>query len=446
MRPALLGGLALLLATAVGPARGQVPPDSAPPEPPPPPPTGGWQAWAAVPHPWCTVVALTVVLPTGGAEDPPGRSGTARLLGELSADAVRQRLGEDGLRVEARVDRGRTVYRVLAVPEAWNRAYGALESVLFTGPTPSEGLAEERASLQAELTFEAGSPVREFEGELYRMLSGAGATTWSRDPRGTVASLDSITPADLGTYRRRHYDRGRAVLSVVGAVDPDEVSRTVVGRMADGAPEAGEHGAMVAARETPPGPAGPAWAEADRIRLVRDVTSGWIGAAYPVDPSVPRTAVEMLLQRARSELITNPPAPGLFSAEVALQELPGGESVILIRAAVLPDAVDRWETRILDTMARVSAERLQPDFFRFHRRRFRNLRLTEDASPEVEGLRAALDLRRDGRLRDLGADIWGLDSDALAGAAATLGPPRVLVFGPDLADGSGGESPTREEP
>jgi hypothetical protein len=180
------------------------------------------------------------------------------------------------------------------------------------------------------------------------------------------------------------------------------------------------------------GPAAPAWSEGERIRLVRDVTSGWIAAAYPIEPSSARTAVEFVAHRARSELMTQPPAPGLFSMDIELQALPGGGDALLVRAAVLPDALDQWEARILETMGRISNEVLEPGFLRFHRRRFRNVRLVEDAAPEIEGLRSALDLMRDGRIRDLPAEIWGLDSEGSGRAAAALGPPRVLVFGPDL--------------
>jgi hypothetical protein len=35
----------------------------------------------------------------------------------------------------------------------------------------------------------------------------------------------------------------------------------------------------------------------------------------------------------------------------------------------------------------------------------------------------------------LGDALWRLDAATLAAAAAALGPPRILVYGPDLAGG-----------
>lgn len=427
-------GAALLLAAPAGPAFGQDP-DTVPVAAPAPPSTGGWAGWAAVAHPWSTVVAITVVLPTGSARDPEGLGGTAWLLGRTSADAVRRRLGEGSVRVEADVDRSRTVYQVLTVPGAWARAYRTLEDVLFDTPRTRPALDAARASLLSTHAFEAGAPVREFELELYRMLGGAG-TPWSRDPRGAPESLERITADDLTDYRRRNYDRGNAVLSVTGAVDTGEAARLVTG---DGPAEDSLGERHVAVRADPATPSGPAWSDGDRLHRVRDVTSGWIAAAYPVDPATPRTAIEMVAHRVRAELVTDPPSPGLFSADVSLEGLPGGGTALLVRTAVLPESVEAWEGRIVRTLVRIAEEPLGPGFFRFHRRRFRNQRLVADAGPEQEGLRTALDLQRIGRPRDLSEEIWEMDGETLHEAARALGPARVLVFGPDLA--TGGDRP-----
>lgn len=420
----------LLLAVAHGHALAQVEPDSIPRDSvtsSTPPPTGGWMAYGVVPHPWSTVVAVTVVLPVGSAQDPESAGGTAWLLGRTSRREILGRLTNATADVSVDVDRGRTVYRVITSPDRWEDAYGVLIEVLFEGASPSDGLDQERTSILALMAFEAGAPVRSFELETYRLIGGV-SSPWTREPRGTPESLSTVTPSDLAAYREQYYERARAVLSVTGALDAETVARTVTGEATEGT--ADETHVAIA---SPPVPSGaPAWGEGERVHLVRDVTSGWIAAAYPVAPSAARTAVEFLAQRARSELMTQPPAPGLFSMDIGLEALPGGGDAILIRAAVLPDALDPWEARILETMARISSEILDPGFLRFHRRRFRNVRLVEDAAPEIEGLRSALDLMREGRIRDLPTEIWSLDSQGYQQATTALGSPRVLVFGPDL--------------
>jgi len=432
---------ALVLATLHGEVAAQVAPDSSavdrvPAAEPTPPPTGGWGAYGVMSHSWSTVAALTVVLPAGGAQDPEDRGGTAWLLGNTVRDAVVQRLEGSTAEVTVRVGRGHTVYQVLTSPDDWEPAYDALEDALFEGTLDPRDLDRDRVSLQAVMAFEAGAPVREFELEAYRALGGQ-ASSWSRDPRGTSASLTNVTAADLATYRSRHYAREGAVFTIAGAADADQVARAVTGQ-----PRASASGRpFFGVAEPRSAPDGPAWIEGERIRLVRDVTSGWISAAFPVDPATPRTPVEFIVHRVRSELMTDPPAPGLFSMEIELQPLPTGDDALVVRAAVLPDALGSWERRILETTARMAGELLEPGFLQFHRRTFRNVRLVEDATPEAEGLRGALDLLRDGRIRDLPTEIRSLDGASVQQAGASLGPPRVLVLGPDLAGGAGSPRP-----
>jgi hypothetical protein len=343
---------------------------------------------------------------------------------------VAESLEGSAAQVRVQVDRGRTVYQVLVAPDDWERAYDALGDALFEETLALQEFDLARASLQAVMAFEAGAPVREFELEAHRLLGGP-AAAWSRDPRGTSASLSEVTPADLATYRRSHYARDRAVLTIAGAADATQAARVVTGR----SPEPVDL-PVVGVAQVGAAPSGPEWTDGERIRLIRDVTSGWIAAVYPVDPATPRTSVEFIVHLARSELITDPPAPGLFSMEIELQPLPSGLHAVFVRAAVLPDALESWERRILETMGESVRELLEPGFLRFHRRQFRNGRLAEDAAPEAEGLRAALDLLRDGRIRDLPMEIRALDPESVRRAGSALGPPRVLVLGPDLGDGA----------
>jgi hypothetical protein len=153
---------------------------------------------------------------------------------------------------------------------------------------------------------------------------------------------------------------------------------------------------------------------------------------YPVAPGTDPTALELLIHRIREELITDPPAPGLFSAQVHMVYR-GDRPILLIEAAVSPEATDEWEARILRSTHMLSGEILDPEFFGWHRRRFRATHLMEEMAPESEGRRLAFDLLRDGRIRDLPTEIDALEPDDMARAAVALGPPRILVLGPDLA-------------
>ena len=118
--------------------------------------------------------------------------------------------------------------------------------------------------------------------------------------------------------------------------------------------------------------------------------------------------------------------------DVRVEETPAG-AVLMVEASVFPESAERWEARILGAMEGLATQVTPDDFFAWRRRRFRAARLVEEAAPEVEARRITADLLRDGRMRDLGVEIWSLRPEAVQAAARALGPPRIMLLGPDLA-------------
>ena len=167
------------------------------------------------------------------------------------------------------------------------------------------------------------------------------------------------------------------------------------------------------------------------------MTSTWLSVAYPAPASLSRTALELVAHLVDEELNPVPPDPDRFWVDVRLVDAPGGP-VLVIDASVLPEAADRWEDRITRVVRGLSERRMEEDFFRWRRRRFRTTRLLDEARPEAEAERMAVDLHRSGAARLLGVEIWTLDGEALQHAAASLGEPRILRFGPDLGPQDGG--------
>lgn len=389
----------------------------------------GWARYSISPHPWNPTVAITVVLPLGSSDDREGRAGTAWLLGESVRRTVFGELDDVSVDVSVAVDRGHTVYSVLVARDEWERALVVLEEALFGRSFEPVTLESSRSSLQAVFAFETDLPVREFESVLYDMLT-EGAAHWGTDPRGTPESIEVIDYDDLLAFRQ-NYRRSNATLSLAGGLDIGPAVR-------DGAIAEARNPSALESRE---GTEGGPWSAGYRLRVVREITSGWIAAAYPVAPWADRTALEFFIHRVRHQLVTDPPFPGLFSAELHLEELPGGGTALLIQAAVLPEAMAAWESRIQSTVERVAAEEHDPEFFRAYRRRFRSERLLADSSPEAQGLRATLDLDRLGRVRDLSAETRNLEAADLASISLALGEPRILVFGPDLSESR--ESPLK---
>lgn len=368
----------------------------------------GFADAAVRPHEDGTMVAVAVRIPVGSADDPDGRGGTAWLTARtLEAQAAATLDASDAV-LTAEVQRSHTTYTLLATPDAWRQAWLETSVLLFDAPLRPDLFSAQRAALLARMTFERGSPARDFRQEAVAMLGEPGSP-WVRPLQGSPATLDSITAAGAEAWRDGAYRRSTGTAAVVGPVPP------------------GPERVDAPARDT----VAQAWYVGTRVPLDREVTSTWLAVAYPAPAGTSRTALELVAHMIEEELDPVPPDPDRFGVEVRLEDAPRG-TVLVIEASVLPEAADRWEARIQSAVARLSEDVIADDFFRWRRRHFRAHRLLEEARPEAEARRVADDLARSGRVRDLPTEIWSLDGRTLRDTAAALGEPRILRFGPDL--------------
>jgi hypothetical protein len=376
-------------------------------------------ALAVSPHPWSTVVAITVLVPGGSADEDPLLPGGAWLLGDVLRDELEAPLARTGASVSVSVDRSSTRFQALAPPGQWRAAYETLIDGIFLAPVGFESLERRRAELVDVFGFEKGAPVREFQTEFAGLMGNDGA--WSKDPRGNVESVQRITASDLSALRRRVYRQDEAVVTIVGALDAAPGIAVYPGGGRDGED----------LRSRRPSGSGSAWSRGERERLVRAVTNTWIGMAFPARRDVSRTVLEFLADRLRAELNPTPRDPGLFGTEVRIEDLPDGPAVVL-EAAILPEDLARWEARILRTTETLEDLYDDASFFSLHQRHFLNMSLVQESAPEAEGIRIAMDVLRDGRVRILPSEIESLTADRLRRGISSLGEPRILIFGPDL--------------
>lgn len=368
------------------------------------------------------MVAVTVVIPAGSADDPTDLPGAARLAAEGIAKTVQWRLDPDAVRLDVRVERGWTAFTLLATPDVWVQSWGVLKDVLFRVPLTSAPIKAARAELLEGFVFEVGAPIREFQVELYRTLVGA-SDPWSRDPRGTPTALRRADPGAIESFRASYYQMAQATAALVGPVTEAD-ARNALSPVGAGP------------LRQPPRPGRVAWNDSDRVTLQREMTNSWIGALFPAPVGLPRTHLEFLAHEIREALLPDPPDPGLYSAAVRIEDTPRGP-VLVIEAAVMPEAASTWERRIL---AAVDALEREPDagFFSWQRRRFRNAILLREGQPEEATLRMAMDLQREGRVRPLRDEIWEIGPRELAEAGDDLDDPRVLVMSPELEGGESG--------
>ena len=400
----------------------------------------GYRLRAVHTHAHQTAVAVGVRLHAGSQEDEQGREGTAWLLGQVLERQAARALTDAGSEaaVAVTVDRSTTLVTVLAFPDDWQEAWAAVDSVLFDAALDPATVEAERAGLLGRLAFEAGSPVQDFDNEAGGLLAEPGSP-FARPVRGTPATLVTITPGDLVRYRNAHLRRGLAVQAVAGPVWPDTAAAppdTAATRPDTAAALPDTAAVPPDTTDAPPDAAaapagGLAWLTGDRRTQVQDVTSTWMEVAYPAPSDLPRTRLELVAHLLQEELEPTPPAPDRYSVDVRVVDTPRGP-VLVVRAAVFPESTVRWENLITGAVRRLAQEPIPEDFFRWRRRRFRTARLLEEAEPEAEVARMTADLLRDGVVRDLGLEIWGLDAATVGETARALGEPRIFILGPDL--------------
>ena len=375
-------------------------------------------------RPWTSAVAVTLSFAGGFGDDPAGAEGTSWLLGMVLERAANANLAETGAVADIEVEADRTWVTLLATSSDWASAYGVLTRTLVDDPIDPALAGETRADLSGQVFFQRDAPVRAFELEARRMLVGAER---ARPPMGTPNSVSGMTVGALEAKRARTYRLDGARVAAVGGVAP-----------ADAAPVLGAHRTMARREEQawvvegaplPPRAPGQAWETGGRDSVADDITNNWIQAAYPFAEATPRGTMELLAHVIGELLLINRPAPGLISRRVQVRELPGGPVLQVTIAAQWP-TVGAWEQRIVDIVDHLSAGDLSPDDLSRQHRRFRSARALAWADPGREGRRLLIEAESDGGLGEPLAPLEGLSSEEVQRAAAELGEPRVLVYGP----------------
>ena len=420
-------------------------------------------------------VGLSFLVPSGRAQDPEGGGGAGRLLADALTLKANERGAPMGVRVEAEVGGDFTVFTATAPATAWLEAYALLGDVLFRGG-PTEGRMEEaRDRTLSRLVFEDGSPVNAFERRVRELLHGDG-DPWGGRSRGTADEVRQLALADLEGLHADGYRSSSAILGVTGALEQEELAARVVGEQAfktpgpeddggtfsldaeepvasdtvereeadsaedpsDGAPQAGNM------QEGPDGPgagngmldparrvegAEPAWSDGERRTVEGEVTSTWLVAAFPLPASTQRREVRFLEELFRERLTPSPPDRDLYELSVETRHLPGGP-VVLVRATVFPVAAYQWEEEILEGVDDLGTQPPEGVFFDLARRAFATGRYLEDADPAARSHRLALELFEDGRVAGPTDGVAELDPEWLQGLISSLGPPRILLYGP----------------
>ncbi len=419
-------------------------------------------------RPGATGVAVSVRFPAGHFRDPSSAPGTAFLLGRILQEEGERRVAPYSGRIHVEVGPEATHLTLFAPADGWLQAWREVVALVSDSPLPEPVVTAARDRLLDEILFQSGAPVRAFERE-WRVLRYEGLVPGSIDvaraPEGTVQGLGSLSASVLQAFRAEHFRWSEATVAIVGdARSPDvgtltpRTLRQVASLPSDTVrlppPPAPDTAAPPAGLDTldvgdpeplppalrrialpaPPlrvpegGTAGAGGEEARRL-VNEEITSTWIGVAWRLPAGTPHVLGDFLVHVVTDALNPSPPDPGLYRADVRIEEV-GGTPLLVVVATVDPQATYPWEERILQTLERIAAEPPPGAFFELARRQYRASRLLEFADPALRARWLAARGAAGGEVPSIPSESWALTREALAELVQHRGPPRILLYGP----------------
>ena len=172
------------------------------------------------------VVTVEMNFLVGGNETPPGFPGMAhaqehmafRGCTGMTADQTAAIYAELGGENNADTQQNITQY-FATVPAADLEVALKAQAACLTGIEDSNSeWAQERGAIEQEVARDLSNPTYKFIDRLNQdMFSG---TPYAHDPLGTKASFDATTGEMLKSFYRTWYAPGRAILVIVGDIDP----------------------------------------------------------------------------------------------------------------------------------------------------------------------------------------------------------------------------------
>lgn len=396
------------------------------------------------------VSALAVTWPLGSSSDPRAGEGSTAVFFDAVVLELEAELGLGAIQPTVEVTPEQVTLSALVRVGLESAALRVIERQV-TGSGPSaDAVDRARRSRLGRLLFERDSPVNEVRAAERALLYGADDPR-ARSPEGTVASVEALEPGALDRWRRGVFGAAAAAVVLVvpapqrtpgAALSAPEGATPQTPAAAPPTPEgttpptpAAAPDSAIVARESEPMmavvPATPSpelWSLGERSAVVREVTSHWVTVYWPIPDTADAGGVEALVHELRATLNAQPPEPGVFETQVDRIPWAGGE-VLRVRRVVMPELADRAETRVLSAVERLKTP-LEPMAFGMLRRRFLSARLLETAPPEVEARERSQRLVARGVAPGFPFVAGPLTANGLADVARSLGPPRVLSFGP----------------
>jgi zinc protease len=181
------------------------------------------QVWFAEDH-TVPIIAFNISLPAGSAYDPPGKAGLAAFAGAmidegaggLDSKAFHEALASRAIGFSARAERDYLVISITTLAENAPEAMRLLQLALTRPRFEADALARVRTqiiqSLQQDQTRPPRLASRAFMRAFFREHAYAHPVT------GEIASIGSVTAADLRNFARSHWVKHGLKVAVAGDI------------------------------------------------------------------------------------------------------------------------------------------------------------------------------------------------------------------------------------
>jgi predicted Zn-dependent peptidase len=374
---------------------------------------------AVVTEPGTPVVATSLLLAVGPADEDPARSGISFLSARSLVAPIQPALDSLGAHLLLTPHKDALAFSLIAAPDIWEEASRLLVVALFRDPAETAVVTRERAAIAAELRGRRANPVDVASRELDRAFFGS-LHPWARSEVGAPESIERITFDEVDEFVRAHFTPDRAFVAVVGPVDTgdaEEHLRPLLGSV------------LASPREMIP------LRPAERpVQRQYNVITTWVSASFRFPESADEEALRLVAHLAAESLAFSPAQRSVFNLSSAVvPRLGGGE--IRLQLVVPPDEAGEWAERIGAAVAELAERPMLDEIFSARLRRYRGERLMRMTAPEERAAEVSRSLLVSGVPARIPPDIDGLTQERMRAAARSLGAPTIVLLGPYFDDG-----------
>jgi zinc protease len=193
---------------------------------------GGVEAWLVESHA-NPLIAMRFAFRGGAAQDPEGKQGLAYFVsgmmdegaGDLDSVAFQERLQTLAMRMDFDASRDVMLGNVQMLTANKDESFELLRLAMRKPRFDDDAVERVRAQIIAGLKFDENDP-EEVASRAWDRLAFQ-AHPYGRPIKGTKASIATIARGDLQDYVRRVFARDKLVITVVGDIDAEKLSRTL---------------------------------------------------------------------------------------------------------------------------------------------------------------------------------------------------------------------------